>query len=98
MTVSGADGCDFLVDDGGDATLLIHKGIEFEEESAKDGSLPDPSSTTNAEFKVILQLLKDSILVDKTKYTRMAKQCKGVSEVGSRKWLPKASSFSLQST
>merc|ERR1712006_34488 len=68
------------VDDGGDATLLIHKGKEFEEKYAKDGSLPDPNSTTNAEFKCILQLLKDSIPADKTKYTRMAKQCKGVSE------------------
>merc|ERR1712100_992605 len=70
----------FLVDDGGDATLLIHKGKEFEEKYAKDGSLPDPNSTTNAEFKCILQLLKDSIPADKTKYSRMAKQCKGVSE------------------
>merc|ERR1719382_1086513 len=47
---------------------------------AKDGTLPDPTSTTNAEFKVILQLLKDSIPVDKTKYSRMAAKCKGVSE------------------
>merc|ERR1711981_1307763 len=80
MTWPGADGCDQLVDDGGDATLLIHKGKEFEEKFAKDGSLPDPASTTNAEFKVILQLLKDSIPQDKTKYTRMAAKCKGVSE------------------
>merc|ERR1711933_431657 len=55
-------------------------GKEFEEKYAKDGSLPDPSSTTNAEFKCILQLLKDSIPADKTKYTRMAKACHGVSE------------------
>merc|ERR1712151_371230 len=72
-------GCDQLVDDGGDATLLIHKGKEFEEKYAKDGSLPDPTTTDNAEFKVILQLLKDSIPQDKTKYTRMAAMCKGVS-------------------
>merc|ERR1712224_779546 len=72
MTVPGEDGCDQLVDDGGDATLLIHKGKEFEEKFAKDGSLPDPNSTDNAEFKCILQLLKDSIPADKTKYTRMA--------------------------
>merc|ERR1712199_107439 len=45
-----------------------------------DGSLPDPNSTDNAEFKCILQLLKDSIPADKTKYTRMAAKCKGVSE------------------
>merc|ERR1712195_42021 len=80
MTVPGADGCDLLVDDGGDATLLIHKGKEFEEKFAKDGSLPDPASTDNAEFKCILQLLKDSIPADKTKYSRMAKKCQGVSE------------------
>jgi len=80
MTVPGKDGCDQLVDDGGDATLLIHKGKEMEEKFAKDGSLPDPNSTTNPEFKCILQLLKDSIPADKTKYSRMAKACKGVSE------------------
>jgi len=80
MTVPGQDGCDQLVDDGGDATLLIHKGKEFEEKYAKDKSLPDPNSTDNAEFKVILQLLKDSIPGDPTKYSRMAKKCKGVSE------------------
>merc|ERR1712118_301782 len=80
MTVPGKDGCDQLVDDVGDATLLIHKGKEYEEKYAKDGSLPDPNSTDNAEFKCILQLLKDSIPADKTKYTRMAAKCKGVSE------------------
>merc|ERR1712232_1523120 len=80
MTVPGADGCNQLVDDGGDATLLIHKGKEFEGKFAKDGSLPDPESTDNPEFKCILQLLKDSIPADKTKYTRMAAKCKGVSE------------------
>jgi len=80
MTVPGADGCDLLVDDGGDATLLIHKGKELEAKFAKDGSLPDPASTTNPEFKCILQLLKDSIQVDATKYTRMAAACHGVSE------------------
>merc|ERR1712124_77616 len=80
MTVPGADGCDLLVDDGGDATLLIHKGKELEAKFAKDGSLPDPASTTNPEFKCVLQLLKDSIQTDATKYTRMAAACHGVSE------------------
>ena len=86
MTVPGADDCDQpddcdqLVDHGGDATLLVHKGKEYEDKYAKDGSLPDPNSTTNPEFKCIPQLLKDSIPADKTKYTRMAACCKGVSE------------------
>merc|ERR1712227_1114449 len=55
-------------------------GREFEEKFAKDGSLPDPNSTTNPEFKCVLQTIKDSIQADKTKYSRMAKACHGVSE------------------
>jgi adenosylhomocysteinase len=81
LTIPGADGCDQLVDDGGDATLLIHKGKEFEEKFEKDGTLPDPGSTTNPEFKCVLQVLLDSINgADKKKYTKMAAICKGVSE------------------
>ena len=66
MTVPGAAGCDLLVAEGGDSTLLIRKGKEFEEENAKDGLLPDPTCTGNAELKCILQLLKESIPVDIT--------------------------------
>merc|ERR1711939_632640 len=80
LTWPGSDGADQIVDDGGDATLLIHKGREFEEKYAKDKSLPDPMSTSNAEFKCVLQIIRDSIPRDPTKWTRMAKQCKGVSE------------------
>merc|ERR1719164_150229 len=76
----GIDGPDQIVDDGGDATMLIHKGREFEEKYAKDKSLPDPMSTTNAEFKCVLQIIRDSIPRDPTKWTRMAKIVKGVSE------------------
>merc|ERR1712203_1107259 len=64
----------------GDATMLIHKGKEYEEKFAKDGSLPDPESTTNPEFKCVLQTIKDSIQQDRTKWSRMAKVVKGVSE------------------
>ncbi|CAK9015244.1 Adenosylhomocysteinase (S-adenosyl-L-homocysteine hydrolase) (AdoHcyase) [Durusdinium trenchii] len=63
MTVPGADGCDQLVDDGGDATLLVHKGKELEAKFAKDGSLPDPASTTNAEFKCVLQACMEGFQV-----------------------------------
>merc|ERR1712032_1008286 len=55
-------------------------GKEYEEKFIKTGTLPDPNSTDNPEFRVILQLLKDSIPADKTKYTRMAAKCHGVSE------------------
>ena len=48
MTVPDADGCEMLLDDGGDATLLVHKGKEFDEMYAKDGSLADSARTGNA--------------------------------------------------
>src|SRR6266550_4293344 len=46
-----------IVDDGGDATLLIHKGVEFE----KTGKVPSPDSTDNEEYKAILQLLAKTV-------------------------------------
>jgi len=80
LTWPGKDGPDLIVDDGGDATLLIHKGKELEEKYAKDKSLPDPNSTTNAEFKCVLQIIKDSLGVDPKKWSKMAANCHGVSE------------------
>eukprot|EP00386_Alphamonas_edax_P003241 GDKI01009930.1.p1 GENE.GDKI01009930.1~~GDKI01009930.1.p1 ORF type:complete len:476 (+),score=206.10 GDKI01009930.1:49-1476(+) len=76
----GADGPDMIVDDGGDATLLVHEGVKAEAKFAKDGTLPDPASTENAEFKCVLSILRDTIQKDATKWTRMAKKIKGVSE------------------
>jgi adenosylhomocysteinase len=69
-----------IVDDGGDATLLIHEGLKAEALYEKDGTLPDPNSTTNAEFKCVLQILHDSIKKDPKKWTKMAKCVRGVSE------------------
>merc|ERR1719321_1840453 len=80
LTWEDYPGPDLIVDDGGDATLLIHKGKEFEAKFAKDGTLPDPESTTNAEFKCILGLIIDSIKVNAKKWTNMAANWKGVSE------------------
>ena len=50
LTWPDSDGPDILVDDGGDATLLIHEGVKAEKHFAKTGELPDPASTDNAEF------------------------------------------------
>ncbi|MQL98972.1 hypothetical protein Taro_031684 [Colocasia esculenta] len=56
-------GPDLIIDDGGDATLLIHEGIKAEE-FEKTGKLPDPSSTDNAEFQIVLGLIRDGLKVD----------------------------------
>ena len=76
----GRDGCNMIVDDGGDATLLIHEGFKWEESFAKDGVFPDPKSTDNEEFQCILQIIKDSLATDPRKWTKMAAGIKGVSE------------------
>jgi len=70
-------GPNLILDDGGDATMLVHLGVEFE---AK-GEMPDPSSTDNAEFKCVLQVLKDVREVKGDRYWHeMAKNIRGVSE------------------
>ena len=47
------DGPNMILDDGGDATLLVHKGVEYE----RAGTVPDPSTADNDEFAVVLGLL-----------------------------------------
>ncbi|MCS7034753.1 MAG: adenosylhomocysteinase, partial [Phycisphaerae bacterium] len=69
-------GPDQIVDDGGDVTLLIHKGVEFE----KAGKVPDAGPDDSEEWKVILELLRKSLAESPGKYTRIASQVRGVSE------------------
>ncbi|CAA7400621.1 unnamed protein product [Spirodela intermedia] len=73
-------GPDLIVDDGGDATLLIHEGVKAEEEFEKTGKLPDPNSTDNAEFQIVLGLIRDSLKVDPHRYRKMKERLVGVSE------------------
>merc|ERR1711871_1399078 len=74
------DGCDMIVDDGGDMTLVIHEGRKAEIAYQKDGTLPDPSSTNNAEFRIILQIIKRELPKNPTKWHRLADRMVGVSE------------------
>ena len=74
------DGCDLIVDDGGDMTLLIHEGVKAEKAYAKDKTLPDPSSTTNPEFKIVLTIIARELPKNPTKWQRLAARMVGVSE------------------
>jgi len=65
-----------ILDDGGDATLLVHKGVEYE----KAGTVPDASTTENEEFKCILNLLGKMIKEDPQFWTKQAESIKGVTE------------------
>ncbi|RMD64054.1 MAG: adenosylhomocysteinase [Planctomycetota bacterium] len=76
----GSCGPYIIVDDGGDATLLIHEGVKAEQRYAQDGSLPDPDSADNAEFRIVLATLRDKLQEDPTFWTRMVGHIRGVSE------------------
>ncbi len=73
-------GPNLIVDDGGDATLLIHMGYEAENEFAKSGKLPDPSKADNEELEIILKLIRDELQSDPQRWHRTAKGLIGVSE------------------
>jgi adenosylhomocysteinase len=70
------DGPNMILDDGGDATLLVHKGAEYE----KAGAVPSPDSTDNVEMKVILGVLQRSLDEDNQRWTNIAAGIKGVTE------------------
>ena len=65
-----------ILDDGGDATLLIHKGAEFE----AAGRVPDPATADSEEFRVVLELLTRTLTEDPQKFTRMGASIRGVTE------------------
>jgi adenosylhomocysteinase len=65
-----------ILDDGGDATLLVHKGVEFE----KAGSVPEPKADDNEEWKAILAVLKRTLETSPGKWQKMADSVKGVTE------------------
>jgi adenosylhomocysteinase len=72
----GETGPNMILDDGGDATLLVHKGFEYE----AAGAVPGDESAGSEEEKVILQLLRDSIAAQPKRFTEMAPGIKGVTE------------------
>ncbi|MFI6940151.1 adenosylhomocysteinase [Streptomyces sp. NPDC050418] len=69
-------GPNMILDDGGDATLLVHKGVEYE----KAGKVPSVDSAENDEHRVILQLLNRTITEGSQKWTKLASEIRGVTE------------------
>jgi adenosylhomocysteinase len=76
MTWPDGDGPNMILDDGGDATLLVHKGREFE----LAGSVPPTGVDDSHEYSVILDLLRGSLKTDPTRFTRIAGEILGVTE------------------
>ncbi|MEU7789704.1 adenosylhomocysteinase [Amycolatopsis sp. NPDC049159] len=73
---AGGKAPNMILDDGGDATLLVHKGVEFE----AAGAVPQPSEEDPEEYRIVLETLRASLAADGDRFTRMAKEIRGVTE------------------
>lgn len=81
LTWPGHPGPDILIDDGGDATLLMHEGEKYEIQFEKVGTLPDPNSTDNREMQQVLRIIKEGLEQGLThKWRNMLNNLHGVSE------------------
>jgi adenosylhomocysteinase len=76
LTWPGGEGPNMILDDGGDATMLVHKGTEFE----KAGAVPNPADAESEEFKVFLTLLTRTVAEEPGKWTAIGEGIKGVTE------------------
>jgi adenosylhomocysteinase len=76
LTWPDGDGPNMILDDGGDATMLVHKGTEFE----TAGAVPDPATAASEEFHVFLSLLQRSLAEDPQKWARIGEGILGVTE------------------
>jgi adenosylhomocysteinase len=76
LTWPGDGALNMILDDGGDATMLVHLGVEYE----KEGAVPSPDSTRNAELKEVLSVLGASLEATPTKWTTIANGVRGVTE------------------
>ena len=80
LTWPDSEGPHMIVDDGSDATLLIHKGFDWEEIYAKEGRLPSEDEGTNEEEKAIFTVIRSELQKDAQKWHKMASKLVGVSE------------------
>ncbi len=73
---NGATGPNMILDDGGDATMLVHKGVEFE----AAGAVPSTEESDSEEYQVVLDTLRRTLTEDPQRWTRVAQGIKGVTE------------------
>ena len=95
------EGPNMILDDGGDATLLVHKGVEFE----KAGAVPDPATADSEEFRIVLETLQRSLAEDPQRWTkrrgrrsRASPRRRRPASTGSTSWPRPATCCSRRST
>jgi adenosylhomocysteinase len=76
LTWPDGDGPNMILDDGGDATMLVHKGTEYE----KAGAVPNPADAESEEFQIFLTLLTRTVAEEPGKWTKIGENIKGVTE------------------
>merc|ERR1711966_358130 len=76
----GSEPLDIIVDDGGDATLLIHEGYKAEKAFEATGAIPDSSTTDNAEMKCVLNIIAANLKTNPKRWHKIVETCVGVSE------------------
>ena len=76
LTWPDGQGPNMLLDDGGDATLVVHKGVEFE----RAGKVPEPEAGASEDWRELLKMLEKSLAANPKKWTDMAKGIRGVTE------------------
>src|ERR1035441_4854509 len=76
LTWPGESGPNMVLDDGGDATMLVHKGAEYEEA----GAVPSAAEDDPEEWQVVLSVLRDSLAADRRRWTAAAAEIRGVTE------------------
>lgn len=80
LTWDGQDGPTIILDDGGDATLLVHEGVRAERAGSVPAPLEEEDPAYNAEVEGMRAVIRRSLLSDPTRFTRMAAGIVGVSE------------------
>jgi adenosylhomocysteinase len=76
LTWPGGEGPNMILDDGGDATMLVHKGVEWE----AAGQVPATTEEDSEEFGVFKELVRQTLAADPQKWTRVSAGIRGVTE------------------
>lgn len=80
LTWPDGKGPNVIVDDGGDATILLIEGLKWEKAYEKDGSLPNPDGADSEDERLLLELIKRVVTTEKGRFAKLTSELYGISE------------------